>query len=113
MAIKRRKTRNLVVVLSDTPKGSTEFDVRASYLSRHIPTLGSHYVILSDGDVCKGREHDEHGNVLPNYNRSSVYIEVVGQEYDDITEAQHAAIRGVISRLQEIYPEAEELDLTL
>ena len=112
MTIKRKETRNLVVCMSGTPTSSSEFDVRAAYLSRHVPSIGSHYVVLADGDVVKGREHDVHGNVASLYNNDSVFIEAVGQDCTDLTPAQQASIRGVISRLQELYPDAEELDIT-
>lgn len=113
MTIMRKKTRNVVVVLSGLPVSSHEFDLKAAYLSRHVPSIGSHYVILEDGDVVKGRDHSRHGNVLPQFNGDSVFIEVMGQERDDVTEAQKTSIQGVVSRMQEIYLDAQELDLTL
>lgn len=112
MAIIRKNTRNIVVVMSGTPQDSSEYELRASYLKRHVPSIGSHYVVLEDGDVIKGREHNRHGNVASLYNKDSVFIEVMGTDGAFITPQQETSIRGVISRLQELYPEAEELDIT-
>lgn len=112
MAIKRKQTKNLVVKMAGIPSDSSEFDLRAHYLTQHIPSIGSHYVVLQDGDVVKGRDHAEHGNVDRRFNKDSVFIELMGIEESDITPQQRQSVRGVISRLEEIYLDAHELDLT-
>ena len=108
----RKSTKNITVVMSGIAKRSSEFDLKAAYYAQHVPSIGSHYLILADGDVIKGRDHATHGNVHPQFNRDSVYVELMGVEASGITEHQRVALRGVISRLQETYPQAEELDLT-
>lgn len=113
MAITRKATRNIAVVLSGTPVSSSEFDLKAAYLKRHVPSIGSHYVVLGDGDVVKARPHEQHGNVSKLYNKDSVFIEVMGPEDHRPTAAQAAAVKALIDHLKEIYTEAEELDLTL
>jgi hypothetical protein len=113
MTILRKNTRNVVIVLSNTKPNSTEFDVRAAYLSRHVPSIGSHYVVLTDGDIVKGREHKVHGNVDPRWNKNSIFVEVVGMSDSDITPQQRQAVRGIVGRMQDIYDSSiEELDLT-
>ena len=109
MTIKRKETRNIVVIMSGTPKSSSEYDLRAAYLSRHVPSIGSHYVVLEDGDVIKARDVETYGNVEEQWNKQSVFIEVMGMDPYDLTEAQRASLRGLVDRLEETYLDAETL----
>lgn len=103
MAMKRSSTRNIVVVMSGIPKDSTEWNLSCKYRDKGVSGIGSHYVVLGDGDVVKGRDIEQHGNVDPRYNRNSVYIEVMGQSADDITPHQQSAIDGCVSILEDRY----------
>jgi hypothetical protein len=111
MAMLRAETLNIVVVMSGTPLNSTKWDLSCAYRDRGVSDIGSHYIVLEDGDVIKGRPHDQHGNVHPQFNKDSVFIEVMGEEGFAINPQQRVAITGVLSRMADIY-DAEELDLT-
>lgn len=111
MAMQRAKTRNIVVVMSGIPSKSTEWDLSCKYRDKGVSGIGSHYVVLGNGDVAKGRDINEHGNVDPRFNRDAVYIEVMGQSADDITPHQQSAIDGCVSVLQDRYENAELLPL--
>lgn len=111
MAMKRKHTRNIVVVMSGTPNKSSTWDLSCAYRDKGVSGIGSHYVVLGNGDVVKGRDADEHGNVDPRYNKNAVYIEVMGHTADDITPHQQSALDGAVSLLEERYPDAELLPL--
>lgn len=112
MPIRRKKTRNVVIVMSGIPSDSSLFDLKSHYLSQHVPSIGSHYVVHADGDVDRERELEVHGNVDARFNRDSVFIELMGETNEDITPQQRQTVRGIVSRMEELYG-AEELDLTL
>lgn len=111
MAMKRVKTRDVVVVMSGTPIKSSTWDLSCAYRDKGVPDIGSHYVILADGDVVKGRPDDEHGNVHPRYNKASVFIELMGMDNTAITPQQQTSLAGVISVLEDRYPEAQLIEL--
>lgn len=111
MAMKRNRTLNIVVVMSGIPAHSTEWDLSCKYRDNGVSDIGSHYVILSDGDVIKPRSDEEHGNVCPRYNVNSVFIEVMGLTEDDITPQQKTALEGVVSVLEERFVTAEILPI--
>lgn len=111
MAMQRANTRNIVVVMSDIPSSSTEWDLSCKYRDKGIAGIGSHYVVLGNGDVVKGRDVNEHGNVNPQFNKDSVYIEVMGVTASDITPHQKTTIEGCISLLEERFDAAELLPL--
>jgi hypothetical protein len=111
MAITRKQTRNIVVVMSGTPRISSVWDVSCAYRDRGVSDIGSHYLILEDGDVEAARPHTQHGNVHPEFNANAVFIEIMGKDNTAITAPQQQALRGVISMMEELY-DAEELDLT-
>ena len=111
MAINRVKTLDIVAVLSGTPRNSSVWDLSCTYRGKGVSSIGSHYVILEDGDVVKARHHDEHGNVDPRYNKHSVFIELMGMDASVITPHQQTSLRGVISTLEGRYPDALSLEL--
>ena len=113
MAMQRASTRNIVVVMSGTPIKSRLWDLSCAYRDKGVPDIGSHFVIMPDGDVTAARPHATHGNVCPKFNVDSVFIEVMGIDTTAITHPQRTAIQGVISRMEETYLAAELLDLTL
>lgn len=113
MAMQRANTRNIVVVMSGTPIKSRLWDLSCAYRDKGVSDIGSHLVILEDGDVVSGRPHSEHGNVDPRHNKDAVYIEVMGIDPTAITPPQQTAIRGAISRMEETYLDAQLLDYTL
>ncbi|WP_432473703.1 hypothetical protein [Amphritea sp. HPY] len=112
MAMQRAKTRNIVVVMSGTPIKSSTWDLSCAYRDKGVPDIGSHYVILEDGDVISGRPHSEHGNVDPRHNKDAVFIEIMGIDPSAVTPHQQTAAQGVISRMEETYLNAEPLDYT-
>ena len=113
MAMQRKHTRNIVVVMSGTPIKSSTWDLACAYRDKGCPDIGSHFVILEDGDVVAGRPHNTHGNVDPMHNGDSVFIEVMGIDSSAITTPQRTALAGVISRMEETYLDSELLDYTI
>lgn len=87
--------------------------LEAHYKQEGALGIGSHYVIDRNGDVHKGRPREEHPNVHPRHNRDSVAIEVMCSSQEDMTSKQRLAVEGAVEYLQDIYPNAEPLDLTL
>jgi N-acetyl-anhydromuramyl-L-alanine amidase AmpD len=113
MATKRQQTNNIVVLVSDTTPNASEFVIASKYRDKGAPGIGSHYLVTEWGDVIKVRPNDEHGNVHADFNKDSIYIEVVGTvDTYRPSEAQHGAVTALVEILQETYLDAEELDWT-
>lgn len=115
-----RETTENIVVLSVEPKSEemSPWDVECHYRDRGVKGIGAHYVIMRDGDVLSQntyksiRGRDEVGNTDPRYNTNSIFVVLVGKD-EDYTEAQRSALNGLLGYLQEQYPEAEPLYMTL
>ena len=113
MAIKREETKEIVVVMSGIKSSSDDkWALICDYRAKGISGIGSHYVIHANGDVTKGRPSDEHGNVMPLFNKKGVFIELMGVTSSDITKAQRAVLKATTEFLETKYVEAEVLDLT-
>ena len=113
MARKREQTLNLVLLLSDTMPNASEFTIASKYRDEGALGIGSHYLITEVGEVIRTRPHDEHGNVQEDFNKNSIFIEVIGTIDTYATnDSQQAAAEGLLSWLGETYLEAEELDWT-
>lgn len=111
MAIKRAETREIVVVMSGIPVNSTEWNLSCAYRDKGVSGIGSHYVILADGDVIKPRADAEHGNVDPRFNKFAVFIELMGTASTEITPHQQKTLSGLTSMLEERYVDADVLEL--
>jgi hypothetical protein len=109
--MKRKHTRDLVVFMSGIPSDSTLWDLSCMYRNEGLPDIGSHYVIEQNGDVTKARPDDVHGLVDKRYNKTAVFIELMGHTKGDITPAQETSLNGVLSVLQDRYLDAQPLEL--
>lgn len=111
MAKKRNQTKNILVHPSMTgTKQMSLKELDRLYKSEGALGVGSHYIVDRLGDVLKGRPRDEHGNVLPDFNKNSIFIEVLCDGPDTILEEQKRAVDGIVSYLQDIYDNVEELN---
>jgi|TARA_R110001606_G_scaffold388303_2_gene553502 hypothetical protein len=109
--MKRKHTRDLVVFMSGIPSDSTLWDLSCIYRTEGLPDIGSHYVIEKNGEVTKTRPDDTHGLVDKRYNKHAVFIELLGQTSEDITNHQESALAGVLSVLSDRYLDAQPLEL--
>lgn len=79
-----------------------------------LTSIGYHFVLYADGTVATGRHIDEIGAHAHCYNATSIGICLVGR--DAFGSAQWNALKGLVGRLQSIYPQARVVghrDLTL
>lgn len=108
--MKRSHTLNIIVAPTETPNGESKslWDIECMDRDKGLLEIGCHYLIDTDGDSLVGRKRDTVGNYHPDMDGSSVIIKVVGST--QFNPAQEAAVKGLVSYLQEVYPEAEELN---
>lgn len=115
----RETTENLVVMASGTgTEDLSAWDIEKIHRNRGCNGLGCHFLITRDGDVHGAsmnpslREKHQVGNMDSDRNEDSVFILMVGS-HEAYTEAQEAGLNGLLSHLEEQYPEAEPLYLTI
>ncbi|MDO4434865.1 MAG: N-acetylmuramoyl-L-alanine amidase [Cardiobacteriaceae bacterium] len=70
----------------------------------HLPHIGYHFVIETDGTLYTGRELGETGAHVRGHNVGSVGICLVGT--DKFTPQQWATLADLVQRLQALYPQA-------
>lgn len=112
---KRKETKYIVIHAAATKPsmdiGATEIDKwhRQFGWSR----IGYAYVIRRNGEVEEGRGEDEIGAHVKGYNSISVGICMVGgidndgNPEDNYTDHQWYALKGLVERLLDKYPDAE------
>lgn len=111
MATKRKRTKNIIVIVSDTLPDAGLFEIAAKYREAGATRIGSHYLVDSDGDATSVTHKDEHGNVHESFNADSIYLEVIGTVETYMNSVpQQAAIAGLVKYLEEVYTDAEELN---
>lgn len=105
----------LVVHSSATPEGKdfTVEDITRWHKARGWITIGYHFVVYRDGSVHEGRSMDLQGAHCVAVNPVSIGICYIGgcekdgkTPKDTRTEAQKAAIIGLLKRLKERFPNA-------
>lgn len=69
-----------------------------------LASIGYHFVIYLDGTVATGRHVDEVGAHVQGFNQKSLGICMVGT--DKFTAAQWGSLRGLVSTLRNIHPDA-------
>jgi N-acetyl-anhydromuramyl-L-alanine amidase AmpD len=105
-----RKIDLIVVHASDTPAsmdiGAEE--IRQWHLQRGWRDIGYHHVIRRDGEVEEGRSHEVTGAHVRGHNATSIGICMVGGGGGlfNYTWLQLFALRGLLVRLKEVYPDA-------
>lgn len=72
-----------------------------------LAAIGYHFVIAISGLVLTGRHLEEVGAHAQGYNQKSIGICMVGT--DQYSGVQWAALAGVVSTLQKLYPDARVL----
>ena len=87
-------------------------DIDRYHRSLGWKSCGYHYVISTDGTIEKGRNENEVGAHCKNHNRHSIGVCYIGglskdgKPMDTRTDAQRAALRGLLERLHRKYPNA-------
>lgn len=115
MIYPRRKATDLIVVHSTATPGGADRHVRdidRMHRAKGLNGIGFHYIVTLDGQVEKGRPEECIGAHTQGYNATSVAVAYVGGlslagfAEDTRTAAQKLAMRKLISKLRERYPEA-------
>lgn len=109
-----RKIDKIIIHCSATPEGrdvSTE-TIRQWHLQRGWSDIGYHYVIELDGKVVPGRPIERIGAHCKGENTGSIGVCYVGgvdaemKPKDTRTEAQRAALHGLLFDLTDNFPKA-------
>jgi N-acetylmuramoyl-L-alanine amidase len=100
------KIYKIVVHCSESPhRGDSAEDIHYWHKARGWDGIGYHYVIREDGKVDYGRPHYWIGAHVHRHNLGTIGICLLGIDY--FTEVQLVALRTLIMRLLEEYPDAE------
>lgn len=113
-----RTIKQLILHCAATPPsadiGRKEID--RWHRQRGFLCIGYHYVIRRDGSIEEGRPEDTAGAHAEGHNRYSIGVCLVGgvaadakTPEDNFTDAQWAALRGLLAGLRSRYPTAEIL----
>lgn len=120
-----RKINEIIVHASATKKGWWEGrgveairdEFRRWHKSNGWDDIGYHFVIDTDGAIAKGREVSVMGAHVKGKNRNSIGICLVGGFggkkdgvfSDNFTVEQDAALRDLISEIQDSHPEVDKI----
>lgn len=108
----REETKHIVIYPSRTGDAElTVDDLERKARSKGAMAIGCHYVVCRDGLVQTGREITRFGNVARKYNKTSVFVCLVGNS-DNFTEIQLENMVDITDEIREMYPEAELVDIT-
>lgn len=116
----KRSSTELIVIHCTATRPSMDVgrvEVDAWHRHRGFLGIGYHYVIRRDGLLEEGRGSDEIGAHAKGFNHNSISIALVGGVTEDdvsisennYTDEQWDALAALVSRLTELYPEAEVL----
>ena len=81
----------------------TVADITRWHKQRGWKTIGYHYVVDQDGNVFPGRPLEQAGAHCLDHNKNS---NAQGQPADTRTDAQKAALLGLLTDLKQRFPEA-------
>lgn len=110
-----RKITHIVIHCTATIQGKeiTVKDVDSWHREKGWKGIGYHYLIGLNGCIEKGREEEKIGAHVKGYNRNTIGIAYVGglnkrlAAKDTRTRKQKRALKDLIKKLKEKYPEAE------
>lgn len=112
----KRVIKEIIVHCSATPEGKdfTIADITRWHKQRGFSTIGYHYVIYRDGTLHNGRDINVSGAHCTNHNAHSIGICYIGgcatdgkTAKDTRTQAQKAALVGLLRNLRTLYPMAK------
>ena len=109
-----RKIDQIIIHCSATPEGRnvTVADIDRWHRARGFLGIGYHYVVYLDGTIAAGRDEQLAGAHCRGHNQRSIGVCYVGgcdagmRPKDTRTPAQRAALRRLVSELQQRYPGA-------
>lgn len=109
-----RKIDQIIIHCSATPEGRnvTVADIDRWHRARGFQGIGYHYVVYLDGTIAAGRDEQLAGAHCRGHNQRSIGVCYVGgcdvamRPKDTRTPAQRAALRRLVSELQQRYPGA-------
>lgn len=109
-----RKIDQIIIHCSATPEGRnvTVADIDRWHRARGFRGIGYHYVVYLDGTIAAGRDEQLAGAHCRGHNQRSIGVCYVGgcdagmRPKDTRTPAQRAALRRLVSELQQRYPGA-------
>lgn len=109
-----RKIDQIIIHCSATPEGRnvTVADIDRWHRARGFQGIGYHYVVYLDGTIAAGRDEQLAGAHCRGHNQRSIGVCYVGGcdagmcPKDTRTPAQRAALRCLVSELQQRYPGA-------
>lgn len=109
-----RKIDQIIIHCSATPEGRnvTVADIDRWHRTRGFQGIGYHYVVYLDGTIAAGRDEQLAGAHCRGHNQRSIGVCYVGgcdaamRPKDTRTPAQRAALRRLVSELQQRYPGA-------
>lgn len=110
-----RKITEIIIHCSATPQGVdyTVADIDRWHRQRGFNKIGYHYVIYRDGSIHPGRPVEEIGAHCRGHNANSIGVCYIGgldadtfEPTDTRTPQQRQALRELVSKLKEQYPEA-------
>lgn len=91
----------------------TARDIDAMHKARGFRMIGYHWFVRYDGTIEKGRDEDEIGAHVSGHNRGNIGIcyagglDEDGKPADTRTEAQKAALRGIVHQVQSRHPKTQ------
>jgi len=109
-----RTIKEIIIHCSATPEGRpvTVAEIDKWHKDRGFNKIGYHFVVYLDGSVHEGRKISEAGAHCTGHNSISIGICYVGgcdkkmKPKDTRTPEQKDALRELVRKLKEIYPEA-------
>ena len=112
-----REIKYIVLHCSATKEGQrvTVEQIDKWHKARGFRKIGYHYLIMLDGEICKGRDLAEIGAHVAGSNANSIGIcyvgglDAAGKPKDTRTEQQKAAMFYLLQQLREQFPKAQIL----
>jgi N-acetylmuramoyl-L-alanine amidase len=109
------RTINHIVVHCTATQQNTSIEAIQNYWANTLgwKNAGYHYIIKANGDVVQLLSDDKIANGVRGFNHNSVHLSYIGgvdrnnQPLDNRTPEQKRAMRELIERLLEKYPDAE------
>ncbi|HIF9256507.1 TPA: N-acetylmuramoyl-L-alanine amidase [Photobacterium damselae] len=101
-----RKIKRILVTCTESKVPNTLQGVAMQDRKHGLMSIGCHYLITRNGEICVGRNEEQNCIFDPTLDSTSINIRLVGLGYD-FTSAQTTSLFALEERLTEKYPDAE------